>query len=246
MDVAGLRASFFSNLRDLLGEGMQFVIVHGGGPRINNLLKRLDIKSSFVRGLRVTDDLTLEAVEMALCGGANKELVRDLSSFGLNPVGVSGEDGHLLIASQINPELGRVGKIERVDVGLLSCLLNNDYLPVVAPLALDEKGELLNVNADVAAGAVASALKADYFILVSDVPGAMDKDGRLFSYLKKASIEELIASGVINGGMIPKVEACLEARENGCKKAFILDGRKENSLKDYLKNIEMAGTEIDN
>ncbi|MBD5608049.1 MAG: acetylglutamate kinase, partial [Desulfovibrio sp.] len=242
MDVAGLREAFFANLRELTEEGMKFVIVHGGGPKINNLLKRLDIKSSFIRGLRVTDEQTLEAVEMALCGQVNKELVRDLSSLGLKPVGISGEDANLLIASQIDPELGRVGKIERVDIGLVSCLLNNDYLPVVSPLALDEKGDLLNVNADVAAGAIAAALKADYFILVSDVPGVLDKDGRLFSYLKKSAIEELIASGVINGGMIPKVEACLESREKGCEKAFLLDGRKENSLKDYLRNFEMAGT----
>ena len=245
MEVDGLRKSFFADLRETLDEGWKFVVVHGGGPSINRLLKALNIQSSFVRGLRVTDDETLGVVEMALCGQVNKELVRDLASAGVNAVGISGEDGHTLIASQIDPELGRVGKVDSVNTKLISCLLENDYLPVVAPVALDQSGALLNVNADTAAGAIAAALKADCFILVSDVAGVQDENGRLFFYLKKDAIDKLIEKGTINGGMIPKVEACLETREKGCKKTFILDGRKQNSLKNYLRNIDAAGTEID-
>ncbi|MDE5831400.1 MAG: acetylglutamate kinase [Desulfovibrio sp.] len=245
MDIPELRSAFFADLAELAGAGYKFVLVHGGGPRINALLKNLNIESKFVRGLRVTDSETLTAVEMALCGQANKELVRELSKTGLNAAGISGEDGRTLIASPLDAELGRVGKIGKVNRELIECLIDGGFLPVVAPVALDESGEVLNVNADTAAGAIASALNAGHFILVSDVPGALDQDGRLFSYLSKSAIDDLIAKGVIHGGMLPKVDACLRARENGCETAFILDGRKPGSLKNYLLNAEMAGTEID-
>lgn len=240
-----LRASFFENLRSLSADGFKFAIVHGGGPQINNLLKRLNIDGSFVNGLRVTDEATLEIVEMTLCGKVNKRLTRDLALCGLNAVGVSGEDGALLTAEPINAELGKVGAITKVNPALLRCLIENNYLPVVAPVALDANGEPLNVNADSAAAAVAAALQADYFILVSDVPGVMDQDGALFSYLSRKSIDELIEKGVINGGMIPKVKACVDSRAGGCKKTVVLDGRQKDNLREFLLEREAKGTEID-
>lgn len=244
MDSPELRESFFDDLKQLIHDGFKFVIVHGGGPQINNLLQRLEIKSNFVNGLRITDNATLEVVEMALCGKVNKMVVRMIMKSGLNAAGISGEDGKLLLARQKNIDLGLVGEICEVNPEILQILLAGDFVPVVAPLALDDEGNVLNVNADTAAGAIAGALGAKYFILISDVPGVLDENGNLYSHLSSANIEELCKKNIINGGMIPKVEACLEAIRKGTNKAMILDGRMANSLRNFLLKKSMPGTEI--
>lgn len=232
--------------RDLaeLADDRDFIVVHGGGPQIAENLRRLDIPSRFREGLRVTDDATLEVVEAALCGTVNKKVVRDLLREGLSALGISGIDGAFIRADIICPELGRVGEVRKVDAALPLKLLRAGFLPVIAPLGIDENFQPLNINADTAAGAIAGALRADYFVLVSDVPGVLDGKGQLLPKLSWAEIEDLRGRGVISGGMIPKVLACHHALKNGCEKALILDGRKQGSLKKFLENGEPLGTVI--
>ncbi len=244
MEHADLAAIFMRDMATLAGSGMKFVLVHGGGPVINEMLNKLDIKSNFLNGLRITDAPTLQVVEMALCATANKEIVRGLQKCGISAAGVSGEDGKMLTARQKNAELGLVGEIVSVDASLPNALLASGFVPVIAPLALDAEGNPLNINADTAAGALAGALAADYFVLISDVPGIKDSSGNIYSYLAKEAINELRAEGTITGGMIPKVEACLAALDQGCRNALILDGSQPGSLRRYLVNNEPAGTVI--
>lgn len=244
MEYPNLRTLFMDDLAQLVNEGYKFVLVHGGGPAINELLSIFSLKGVFKNGLRVTDKPTMEVVELALCAKVNKQLVRDLSQKGINSAGISGEDGHLLEAEKIDESLGYVGKITKVNPALLECLLAGAFMPVVSPVALDKNGELLNVNADTAAGAIAGALMADLFVFVSDVPGVLDESGSKFSYLANTSIKELKEKQIINGGMIPKVDACLHALATGAKKAVIMDGSKKGSLRDLVMNKELAGTEI--
>lgn len=244
LDVPQLRDAFISDMKKLARDDFRFVIVHGGGPQINRLLAALNIQSSFVRGLRVTDAPTLEAVEMALCGQVNKFITRLLASEGLPAAGISGEDGGLFLARQMDASLGLVGEITAVNPRLPLCLLDNNFLPVIAPLALDDAGNPLNVNADTAAGSLAGALKAAYFVLVSDVAGVLDKDGRLVPELAEAEVSGLIADGTIYGGMLPKIAACLTALGSGCGNALLLNGKEPDSLARYLVKNEPLGTII--
>jgi acetylglutamate kinase len=225
MTQPDLQAAFAADLAQLAVQGMDFALVHGGGPQISALLDRLHIESRFVDGLRVTDPATLEAVEMVLCGQVNKAVVSELAAHGVRAVGVSGRDGGLMRARVRRPELGQVGTVEAVDPALVRCLLAGGFVPVVAPLANGPDGQALNINADTAAGALAGALKAEYFVLISDVPGVLDAQGRLIPSLNRREIEALQQAGVISGGMIPKVQACLDALDAGCQRALILDGR---------------------
>lgn len=236
---------FASDVARLAAGGIQLLLAHGGGPHISALLKRLGIESSFRDGLRVTDNETLAVAEMALCGAVNKAITRELLKAGANAAGVSGEDGGLLRAEIIDPGLGRVGRIIHVNPAILNALLAGGFLPVIAPLALDNECEPLNVNADTAAGAIAGVLKASFFILVSDVPGVFDKEGKLIDKLSGGQIRDLIADGVINGGMIPKVECCLAALAAGCEKALILNGKAKNSLGNFLEKGLAQGTLIE-
>lgn len=245
MDDPQLRMVFESDARELFKSGTKLVIIHGGGPQINALLKRLDIRSEFVNGLRITDEAVLEAVEMALCGKVNKALARELQKGGAPAAGISGQDGGLILARQKSPELGRVGEVAKVNPALLECLLEGGFIPVVAPLGIDENGEALNINADIAAGSIAGALKAGFFALISDVPGVLDAEGRLIPHLDRAEIARLAANGTISGGMIPKVEACLNALRGGCRRALILDGRQPGALRRFLREKEPLGTMIE-
>lgn len=245
MEDPKLNQAFCENLNFLRDKAMEFAIVHGGGPQIGKLLKQLGIESRFQDGLRVTDERTLKVVEMVLCGEVNKSLVRDFLEAGLPAVGISGMDANTLKAVVKNPDLGFVGEIESVNPALLDCLLKNKFLPVIAPLALDKDNHPLNINADTSAGAIAGSLQSDYFILISDVPGVLNMDGKLVPRLDRNEIEKLLGSGVITGGMIPKVEACMTALAAGCKKAIILDGRAEASLKKFLLDGEPLGTVIE-
>lgn len=244
MTDADLLASFAGDVAALFQSGIRVVIVHGGGPHISALLRRLDIDSGFVNGLRVTDEATLEVVEMVLCGSVNKQIVRVMQQQGLAAVGVSGQDGNLLLAAERDLALGRVGRITSVQPRLLEVLLAGGFLPVVAPLALDAAGEALNVNADTAAGAIAGALNADFFVLVSDVPGVLDDQQCLVPCLNGAAITRMREAGIITGGMIPKVECCQASLQAGCKSAVILDGREKNNLARLVEKGEARGTLI--
>ena len=244
MDKPDLSAAFADSLARLAAQGMRFVVVHGGGPQINALLTRLNIASRFEQGLRVTDDATMQAVEMVLCGQVNKAVVTQFAQHGVRAVGISGKDAQLLQARQISPVFGLVGEVETVDAAVLETLLNGGFLPVVAPVARGPEGESLNINADTAAGAIAGALQAAYFVLVSDVPGVLDKDNILLPALDRARIDLLKRDGVIYGGMIPKVDACLHALDAGCARALILDGRAPASLERYLLQGEPLGTVV--
>lgn len=244
MDVPELAISFAADLANLLQQGISCVVVHGGGPQINGLLERLRIESSFCDGLRVTDDQVMEVVEMALCGQVNKLVTRDLLCNGVRAAGISGEDGGTLLATRLDERFGRVGEVSTVNTGLLKVLLEGGYTPVVAPVALDAKGQILNINADTAAGSIAGALQAAHFILISDVPGVLDKDGGLIPRLDPGEVTRLLADGTIHSGMIPKVNACLHALARGCNDAIILDGRQPNALRRYLVQGEALGTKV--
>ena len=246
MDKPELCTAFATDLAQLSAQDMGFVVVHGGGPQISALLTRLNIESRFENGLRVTDEATMAAVEMVLCGQVNKAVVASFAAHGARAAGISGRDGNLLRAVVKNPALGLVGEVEAVDPALILCLLEGDFVPVVAPVANGPDGQALNINADTAAGALAGALAADYFILISDVPGVLDAEGRLITSLTRAEIEKLRAEGVITGGMIPKVESCLHALNAGCQRALILDGRSPSSLRRYLLDDAPLGTVVVN
>lgn len=246
LDNAEIKAAFLEDLLDLQKRQLKTVLVHGGGPNINRLLKRLGIEGEFKNGLRVTSPETLEVVEMALCGQANKELARLLLKAGINAAGISGEDGNTLRAVELDPSLGRVGKITSVNPALILALLEKGFLPVVAPLALDENEHPLNVNADTAAAHIAGALGAPWFILISDVPGVKNAEWQTMPSLSVAEINEMKKSGVIHGGMIPKVDACLHALAHGCKTTLILDASQKNSLSQTLRDGKICGTVIVN
>ena len=244
MDKPELSEAFALDLAHLAGQGMRLVVTHGGGPQISALLTRLQIESRFVNGLRVTDEAAMQAVEMVLCGQVNKAVVNAFARHGVRAAGISGRDGGLLCARPKNPALGLVGEVVAVDPALPLCLLNAGFVPVVAPVASGPEGEALNINADTAAGALAGALAAEYFVLISDVPGVLDADGRLIPSLDRAQIDRLQEKGVISGGMTPKVEACLNALEAGCARALILDGRAQSSLRRCLLDDAPLGTVI--
>ena len=244
MDKTELSEAFATDLAHLAGQGMRLVVVHGGGPQISALLARLRVESRFVDGLRVTDEATMQAVEMVLCGQVNKAVVSGFSRHGVCAAGISGRDGNLLRARRKNPALGLVGEVTEVDPALPRCLLDAGFLPVVAPVASGPDGEALNINADTAAGALAGALAAEYFVLISDVPGVLNADGRLIPGLNRAEIARLKEDGVISGGMIPTVEACLNALDAGCSRALILDGRAQSSLRRYLLDDAPLGTVV--
>ena len=243
MDQDELNAAFADDMA-FLQQRMRLVVVHGGGPQINALLGRLAIASHFEKGLRVTDADTMQAVEMVLCGEVNKRVVSRFLQHGARAAGVSGRDGGLLRARVKDPVLGLVGEVDQVDPALLSCLLDGGFLPVVAPVASGPEGQALNINADTAAGAVAGALQADFFVLISDVPGVLDAQKQLIPSLSRERIAALMEAGVISGGMIPKVQACLHALDQGCQRALILDGRQPSSLRRYLLDGEPLGTVV--
>lgn len=216
--------------------GLKPVIVHGGGPEINGMLKRLDIQSEFINGLRVTTKETMEVVEMVLAGKVNKQIVEMISGQGGMAVGLTGKDGKILRAKKIEKDgidLGFVGEIEKVDTSLIHTLIDNGFIPVISPIGSDDEGNTYNINADYAAVAIAAALKAEKLVFLTDVEGVLkDKNdsSTLISYLNDEEAKEYIASGIIAGGMIPKVECCMEAIEKGVSMVHILDGRQGHAL----------------
>lgn len=237
--------------------GLNPIVVHGGGPQIADLLDRLKITSSFVDGLRVTDAATVEVVEMVLSGTINKGLVSHINHAGGQAVGLSGKDGNLIIArklqrSQKDPtsniekvlDLGFVGEPFEINPHVLDTILSSDLIPIVAPIGIGEAGETYNINADTAAGAVAGAMDASRLILLTDVAGVLNKDGELIPKVTVSEARDLIAQGVISGGMIPKIETCIAAIEAGVEGVAILDGRIPHALLLELFTDRGAGTLI--
>jgi acetylglutamate kinase len=231
------------------------VVVHGGGPQIGEMLKRLGIKSEFAGGLRVTDAATMEIVEMVLAGSINKQIVGFINAAGGKAVGLCGKDGNMVLARKVNRsivdpgsnherliDLGFVGEPETVDVTVLTQILGRELIPVLAPLATSQEGVTYNINADTFAGAIAGALKAKRLLLLTDVPGVLDKTGALIKELSADEARRLIADGTISDGMIPKVETCLYALDQGVEGVVILDGRVPHAVLLELLTDHGAGT----
>ncbi len=232
--------------------GINPIVVHGGGPQIKSMLDRLKIKSEFVEGLRVTDAATVEIVEMVLAGSINKQIVTAIQAAGGRAVGLSGKDAALIEASKLtrtrrDPEshieqvldLGFVGQPTRIHKQVLEVFAGTEMVPVIAPIGLGTDGQTYNINADTAAGAVAAALAADKLIMLTDVEGVLDREGRLISELSAGAARALLQDGTVSGGMIPKLETCLAALEAGVRAAHILDGRLPHVL--LLETFTAAG-----
>ncbi|MGL4799760.1 MAG: acetylglutamate kinase [Cellulosilyticaceae bacterium] len=216
--------------------GLRPIIVHGGGPEINSMLQKVGIESSFIDGLRVTTKETVEVVEMVLAGKVNKNIVSMIHTEGGKAVGITGKDGGLLQAKKMNKngkDLGYVGEIVEVNTEIINTLIDNSFIPIISPIGTDKEGNTYNINADYAAVAIAAALKAQKLVFLTDVEGVLkDKDdsSSLISYLSKAEALRYIEDGTIAGGMIPKVECCIEAIDQGVKMVHILDGRVQHAL----------------
>jgi acetylglutamate kinase len=233
------------------------VVVHGGGPQIGDMLARLGIKSQFANGLRVTDAATIEIVEMVLAGSINKQIVGFINEAGGKAVGLCGKDGNMVLARKVSThaldahtngdkiiDLGFVGEPDKVDVTVLSQILGQDIIPVLAPLATSREGITYNVNADTFAGAIAGALKAKRLLLLTDVPGVLDQSGNLIKQLSVNDARRLIADGTISGGMIPKVETCIYALEQGVQGVVIIDGKTPHAVLLELFTNQGTGTLI--
>ena len=224
--------------------GVNPVIVHGGGPMINEMLDRLNIKSEFVAGKRVTDEATMEVVEMVLSGRVNKRIVQAINSQGGRAVGLSGKDANLITCDPTDPKLGLVGTPRDIDPTLLNKLFEADMIPVIAPLGAGDNGETFNINGDTVAGAIAAALSADRLLLLTDVSGVKNAEGVVLTELTPENILELTISGVIAGGMIPKTETALSAIRGGVRAVVILDGRAPNACLLELFTDHGAGSLI--
>ena len=249
--------AFASDIALLDQVGARPVVVHGGGPQIGEMLTKLKIESKFIDGLRVTDEATISVVEMVLAGGINKALVAAIASAGGRAVGVSGKDGGLITARKLMAvakssdsaiqepvDLGFVGEPANIDVAVLDALLMHNLIPVVAPVGGGEDGKTYNINADTAAGAIAAALNAKRMLMLTDVTGVQDKDGNLIPSLTISQAEALIHDGTVSGGMIPKVETCIEAVQGGAEGAVIMDGRVPHALLVELFTEHGMGTII--
>jgi acetylglutamate kinase len=237
--------------------GVNPVVVHGGGPQIEAMLKKAGVQSQFAAGLRITDAKTLEIVEMVLAGSINKQMVGHINAAGGKAVGLCGKDGNMVIARKVTRkvvdpdsniekvvDLGYVGEPDKVDTTVLTQILGRDLIPVLAPVASAANGGTFNVNADTFAGAIAGALKAKRFLLLTDVPGVLDKNKKLIDSLSTKDVRRLIADGTISGGMIPKVETCLYAIEQGVEGVVILDGKVQHAVLLELLTDHGAGTLI--
>jgi acetylglutamate kinase len=237
--------------------GINPVIVHGGGPQIGKTMERMGKKPAFVSGQRVTDEETMDIVEMVLGGKVNKEIVNLINKTGGKAVGLTGKDGGLIQAKKMKMtkkseetgeteiiDIGLVGEVHEVRPGPLTALEQGGFIPVIAPVGVGEKGETYNINADLVAGAVAGALKAEKLILLTDQAGILDKDQKLIPTLNKKKVEELVAKGIIAGGMLPKTKSCFQALDSGCSKVHIIDGRVPHALLWEIFTKEGVGTEI--
>jgi acetylglutamate kinase len=248
-----LKESFAQDVVLLKFVGINPVIVHGGGPQIGQLLKQLGIESQFVRGMRVTDAQTMDVVEMVL-GKINKEIVSLINRHGGRAVGLSGKDGELIHAKKLTVEgqgagkgkvdIGLVGDVRAINPAIIEALDRSDFIPVIAPVGVGEHGETYNINADLVAGEMSEALRAEKLILLTDVEGIRDADGSLIPAIDMERAAQLVRDGVIAGGMIPKVECCVEALRGGARKTHIIDGRLRHAVLLEIFTREGVGTEV--
>ena len=235
-----LKQCFASDVVMLKLVGMNPVVVHGGGPQIDELLKRVGKKGEFIQGMRVTDAETMEVVEMVLGGQVNKEIVNLINQRGGKAVGLTGKDGafirakKLLMPNKDKPEdlldIGQVGEIVAIDPSLIALLDSGDFIPVIAPIGVGDAGETYNINADVVAGKIAEVLRAEKLVMLTNTPGVLDKNGRLLTGLTARQIDELFADGTISGGMLPKIASALDAAKGGVNAVHIIDGRVDHCL----------------
>jgi len=238
-----LKTSFARDIVLLKHIGINPVIVHGGGPQIGDLLKRVGKETNFIDGMRVTDEETMDVVEMVLGGQVNKDIVGMINQQGGRAVGLTGKDGNLIRAKKLRitkntPELnaseiidlGHVGEVEEIDTSIVNMLVSDDFIPVIAPIGVDEKGRAYNINADLVAGKLAATLNAEKLILLTNITGLLDKNDKLLTGLTPLRIDELVTDGTIYGGMLPKMSSALDAVQGGVKSAHIIDGRILHSV----------------
>jgi acetylglutamate kinase len=257
MENEELKVSFIRDVILLNFIGLRPVIVHGGGPQIDGMLDKIGIKSKFVEGMRVTDEETMSIVEMVLVGKINKELVSLINQHGGQAVGLSGMDGNIIRARKLwisrkgqdvsekeLLDIGLVGEVESVNPELIESIRNNKWIPVIAPVGVGPGGEMYNINADLVAGKIAAALKAEKFILLTDVEGVLDSQKKLISTMNAEMAEHYLREGIITGGMIPKVNCCLQALREGVKKTHIIDGRVKHAILLEIFTDEGIGTQI--
>ncbi|SDK56370.1 N-acetylglutamate kinase [Methylophilus rhizosphaerae] len=234
--------------------GMNPVVVHGGGPQINEMLDKLGKKGEFIQGMRVTDEETMDVVEMVLGGQVNKEIVNLINRHGGKAVGLTGQDGNFIHAHKLLMEdlkdptkmidVGQVGEISGIDPSIITFLDSGDFIPVVAPIGVGKDGETYNINADVVAGKLAEILNAEKLILLTNTPGVLDKEGQLLTGLTPKQIDDLVADGTLSGGMLPKIASALDAARSGVKSVHIIDGRVEHALLLEVLTDEGVGTLI--
>jgi acetylglutamate kinase len=251
---AALQSSFARDVVLLKLVGMNPVVVHGGGPQIEQLLKRLDIKSEFVQGMRVTDAATMDVVEMVLGGAVNKDIVTMINQAGGKAVGLTGQDGafirarKLLMPAKDHPtgfvDIGQVGEIESIDPGVIQALELGGFIPVVAPIGIGADGASFNINADLVAGKLAEVLKAEKLVLLTNTPGVLDEKGRLLTGVTPGQIDEMVAAGTLSGGMLPKISSALDAARSGVKTVHIIDGRVPHALLLEVLTDQGVGTLI--
>lgn len=234
--------------------GMNPVVVHGGGPQINEMLDRLGKKGEFIQGMRVTDEETMDVVEMVLGGQVNKEIVNLINQHGGKAVGLTGQDGNFIHAHKLMMEdmndptkfidIGQVGEISAIDPSIINFLDTGDFIPVVAPIGVGKDGETYNINADVVAGKLAEILNAEKLILLTNTPGVLDKNGELLTGLTPKQIDDMVGDGTLSGGMLPKISSALDAARSGVKAVHIIDGRVEHALLLEVLTDEGVGTLI--
>jgi acetylglutamate kinase len=254
-----LTASFARDIVLMKLVGMNPVVVHGGGPQINDLLAKLNIESRFVNGMRVTDSVTMDVVEMVLGGSVNKALVTLLNRSGGKAIGITGKDGGLIRARKLTvthktpemvaPEIidiGHVGEVQSIDTSIINTLVGSGFIPVIAPIGFDDSGASYNINADLVAGKVAEVLKAEKLMLLTNVAGLLDKQGNTLTGLSTSQVDRLIADGTIYGGMLPKIQCALDAVKGGVTSAHIIDGRVPHAVLLEIFTHEGVGTLITN
>jgi acetylglutamate kinase len=249
-----LKASFARDVVLLKLVGMNPVVVHGGGPQIDELLARLGKKGEFVQGMRVTDDETMDVVEMVLGGLVNKDIVTLLNQHGGRAIGLTGKDGSFIRARKLMVssaqksdeliDIGQVGEVESIDPGIVSLLETGEFIPVVAPIGVGADGRSYNINADLVAGKLAEILHAEKLVLLTNTPGVLDKDGKLLTGLTPKQIDALFADGTLSGGMLPKISSALDAAKGGVRSVHIIDGRVEHALLLEVLTDEGVGTLI--
>lgn len=254
-----LKKSFARNIVLMKAVGINPIVVHGGGPQIAQLLEKLSIESRFVNGLRVTDSDTMDVVEMVLGASVNKSIVSLLNQHGGQAIGITGKDGNFIQAKKIKVtkggqgldaseivDIGQVGEVEHINTKVLDALINNDFIPVIAPIGVDKHGNAYNINADSVAGKLAEVLQAEKLMLLTNVAGLLDKQGNILTGLSAAQVDALIADGTIYGGMLPKISCALSAVRNGTKQAHIVDGRVANAVLLEIFTDQGVGTLITN